>query len=512
MKQKEKDTGIVILRGLSYIFVIWMIGICPLFMRNKFYDIAAAKVDFIRVSSIVFIVLILIMEVIRRWFWKEKIVFNKKITPEIIFAGMLLTAAGISAIAGGNLAESFWGPSGRRFGMFMLLLYIVVYFIIGRYLKANTGLIWIFLVANTLVFLIGILNFWGVDPLGTYDRAYNIFIGTIGNINIYSSYICLIVPAGMVLYYLCDMGFSKIIYTVFLITGFYSAYATNTDSWILGIGAGFFVLLWFALKDTQSMKKYYCLCGIFWFSSVLVKISMIAGNILGTTSNFVYAFSNLKLQNIMINEYVLLAEAILLLVLLIVNKGAEKEKIKICYSKWRKIIFAGIAVCFLGFLVLVIAVNIWAEWGVKAGLGMLQLTDGFGSSRGYIWKSTISIFKEQPLIKQIFGCGMNCFWEGMPVKYQNEMMQYFGARLLDAHNEFLQYLATAGIVGAIGYFGFLIRHIYLWWKKAAENPLLIIGVVTVCSYLVQGLVNNPSVFVTACLFIFVGIMKSIERT
>lgn len=511
MKQQKKDTGIVILGGLTYIFVVLMVGICPLFVRNKFHDILLAKVDFIRVSAIVFIILVIITEIVRKWIWKEKLDYGKRVTPEMIFSGVFLVAAGFSAIYGGNLAESFWGNSGRRFGMFVMLLLIAVYFIIGRYFQANTGLIWIYLIANSLVLSIAILNFWGVDPLGMYDGAYTIFIGTMGNINVYSSYICLILPIAMVLYFLCDTTFSKVTYGIFLIIGFYGAYATNSDSWILGIGVSFIVLLWFGLKNAETMKKYYQLWGLFFLASLLIKTTIYIGTIFGITSPFIKAFSGMKLQNMMINGYVLLVEGILLILLLMVNRGAKKEKIKIHYFKWRKIIFLIIGLCICGFLILVTVVNILGKWEDGSALGMLLLTDEFGSGRGYIWKFTMRMFKEQSLIRQIFGCGMNDFWNGISVEYQTEILNRLGARLLDAHNEFLQYLVTTGVAGVAGYFGFLFYHLYSWWKKYAENPILIMGIVTLCSYFAQGLVNNPQIFITACLFVFLGIMKSIER-
>lgn len=511
MKQQKKDTGIVILNGLTYIFVVLMVGIGPLFVKNKFHDILLAKLEFIRANAIIFIILVIVIELVRKWIWKEKLDYEKKVIPEMIFSGMFLIAAGFSAIYGGNLSESFWGSSGRRFGMFIMLLFIAVYFIIGRYFQANTGLIWIYLITNSLVLAIAILNFWGVDPLGMYDGAYTIFIGTMGNINVYSSYISLILPIAMVLYFLCDTVFSKVIYGVFLIIGFYGAYATNSDSWILGIGVSFIILLWFALKNTETMKKYYQLWGLFCLAGLLIRGTIYIGTVFGITSPFIEAFSGMKLQNMMTNGYILLAEGILLILLLMVNKGAEKEKINIHYSKWRKIVFLVIGLCICGFPILVTAVNVLGKWKNGSVLGMLLLTDEFGSGRGYIWKFTIGMFKEQPLIQQIFGCGMNDFWNGMSVEDQTVILNHFGARLLDAHNEFLQYLVTTGVVGVAGYFGFLFYHISSWWKKYAENPILIMGVVTVCSYLAQGLVNNPQIFITACLFVFLGIMKSIER-
>lgn len=57
------------------------------------------------------------------------------------------------------------------------------------FLKVGMGLIWTFLISNILIFIIGILNFWGIDVLemkvGLIKSQYAVFQSTIGNINFF---------------------------------------------------------------------------------------------------------------------------------------------------------------------------------------------------------------------------------------------------------------------------------------------------------------------------------------
>ena len=84
-------------------------------------------------------------------------------------------------------------------------------------------------------------------------------------------------------------------------------------------------------------------------------------------------------------------------------------------------------------------------------------------------------------------------------------------KLVDAHNEFLQFLVTTGVFGVVGYFGLLISTVVSSAKKYLEKPIMLLGIVVPCGYMAQGMVNNPTVFLTPYLFLMLGIIKSLEK-
>ncbi|MFP3155822.1 O-antigen ligase family protein [Lachnospiraceae bacterium ZAX-1] len=145
-------------------------------------------------------------------------------------------------------------------------------------------------------------------------------------------------------------------------------------------------------------------------------------------------------------------------------------------------------------------------------IGALKLEDSFGSNRGYIWKRTVWEWRELPLIDKLSGVDLNRFPAFINKTYRTEMPTVLGkVMFLDAHNEFLQFLVTTGLLGVVGYFGMLVSSVVRFWKLAKERPILLIGSVTALSYLMQGLVNNPQTFTTPLLFVFFWIMENIAR-
>ena len=108
------------------------------------------------------------------------------------------------------------------------------------------------------------------------------------------------------------------------------------------------------------------------------------------------------------------------------------------------------------------------------------------------------------------GWGPNCFHQFL-YQYQGEELAAYGGRIVDPHNEWLLFLSITGITGAVSYFGLLISTAADAGKMARSCPIMMMGTVMLCSYMAQGMVNNPTVFLTPNLFLFLGILKSLER-
>lgn len=526
MVQKEESALQILLQGIVGLFAILMIGVFPLFYQDNYIDILRAKLLFFRVSAFGLLGVVSVLSTVG-WLQKKRKRTRKEDVPkergnrwnlEFIFCGVFMLAILLSTVFSEYAKEAWLGTGGRRLGGEVLLLCVMVYCITAKFMRPDMGLIWILLISNSLVFLLGILNFWGVDVLHMYDDLaqyqHDYFLSTMGNINVSANYACLILPVVMVLYYLSETAYSRRVYGGFLILGFYETYLTLSDSWILGIGVSYLVLLWFSLKEHRQMKHFLSTCSLFFISSLLLRVTLWAGSVWEADSPMFLRFQELALQNRMTGVYGLLVMGILWAGSSIFLKYVEKNGKTIHFIQWRRIIFSLLGMVIVIGIVLFLLANsdsgrMWegkAEW-----LNRLKLQDSFGSNRGYIWKRTLHAWCRLSTKQKIFGFGLNCFQQFIDTGYGEEIRLLYTAPFADAHNEMLQFLVTTGILGVTGYFGLLISAAVLYGKKASRFPILMMGTVTICSYLAQGMVNNPQIFTTPLLFLFLGIMKSMEK-
>lgn len=529
MEQQAKQKKSIICelqKTVSGFFVILMLFFFPLFYQNKYFNIREAKLQFFHVCSIGLVILTAIFAC-AGWLEKKR-AEGEKVRPEqeeqslkemlsqmqvtSWFAVVFFLAVILSTVFSVYPEESFYGRDGRMLGAIVFLLCILVYGILGKYLKPGIWMAWIFLISNTIVVMISVLQFWGLDFLHMSENVADVtsFVSTIGNKNAYAGYLCMILPVGMVLYYLSEMPFSKIIYGLFLVLGFYGAFVTTADSWILGVGISFVVMLWFSLTDNHKMKHFLELCMLFWISSLIVKISIAVGQAQNIITDFSYVFGTLKIQNFMINGYVLLAEAILFIGGIWWIGFAEKRNMDPPYQKIRKWFFTVSAIIVgIGIFLFLIA-NFWGnkQWdGVFGWINHLKLQDDFGNGRGIMWKQTVKNWIELEPWRKFLGYGVNCFDQ---FYHQNgDVVETI--KTIDPHNEFLLFLSIMGVFGTIGYFGLLISTIVSAAKMSDQYPVMMMGTVMLCSYLAQAMVNNPTIFITPNLFLFLGILKSIER-
>jgi O-antigen ligase len=122
----------------------------------------------------------------------------------------------------------------------------------------------------------------------------------------------------------------------------------------------------------------------------------------------------------------------------------------------RKIVLIAAA----GSLVLVILGSVLLLGGNESlfrGIGVTQIQDGVSNGRAHFWSIALKIFLEHPIL----GAGLEAF--GVAFTKHDTWNGLF--RVEQAHNEYLQTLADAGIVG----FACVVAFIYLLFKKGLRT-------------------------------------------
>ncbi len=84
----------------------------------------------------------------------------------------------------------------------------------------------------------------------------------------------------------------------------------------------------------------------------------------------------------------------------------------------------------------------------------LLIDDEWGTHRGYIWRIGIECYMKYSPLRKMFGSGPDTF--GIVTQsYYREMIERYYEIFDSAHNEYLQYLITIGIVGLFSYLFFI---------------------------------------------------------
>lgn len=474
-------------------FLVAMVGIFPFFYLNNYINITEAKLMFFKANTLIMLLVGLCFYIIG--FIQNRKNTNKKrnrtmsVTTALgmVFIVVICISCALSPIG----AESFWGEQGRRMGGQVLLLCVMGYFSISCYYQTFQGLIWLFLIANSMEWILIILQFFGIDLLHMYDNLiehqHSYFMGTMGNVNITAGYTCVALAIIMSLYFLSVTKFSRYCYGGVLMLGFYAAYATQSQSWVLGVGAAAIIILWSGLESGEKLKTVGELWFIFLATSILVKIMVAWSLAFGNPSTAVQYFAKDELFKILLSNELLIAQGILLTLLFFWCHRFQNHK----KCVFRRILIIAcitvvLAVCFIIF----------------------PTDDSFGSNRGYIWRITFEEFRNLPILQKLFGYGPNGFLQFIDRNHAEEMRSLYEQPFIDAHNEAIQFLAVTGIVGMVSYMGMQISMMVRCAKDYSHNPIALVGLTGIAAYLAQGLVNNPQIFITPLLFIFMGIMES----
>ena len=91
------------------------------------------------------------------------------------------------------------------------------------------------------------------------------------------------------------------------------------------------------------------------------------------------------------------------------------------------------------------------------------------------------------------------------------MINRHGSVFDNAHNEYLNYLVTVGILGAAAYIAALVSLVVRCVKRCKDNAGILIVIVVVTSYCAQALFNIATPIVTPYLLVFLGIGEAYLR-
>lgn len=489
--------------GIMAVFTFVVLAVFPLYYHNYYFDILKAKYKFYWITVVAMAVICLIVALVflfvdrmeydgvntKRFFSHFRFDSLKKQPAAYKFLILFLILAAISTLLSDYKFESFWGNEGRFSGLFLISLYALGVFMIGKLGKIKKWYLDLFLLSGVLVCLFGITDYFRMDLLhwkaGVTSTQADSFTSTLGNINTYTAYVALVLGVACGLFTTEKNIFRNIWYFIVLLIGFFAIITGQSDNAYLALGAVFalFPLALFATR--KGIIRYITVIAS--FMSVIKVIDEInkkmAEKVIGLSGIFDVLVRHKYLEVIVIALWLLVA--VLYIGDRVLMKDKEDKVGKWLRITWFCLIAAGVAA--------VIAVLYDANFGpnpekYSSLSGYLVFNDSWGTNRGYCWRIGWESYMQQPLIHKLFGFGPDTFGI-LTWPFRQDSLDTYGVFFESAHNEYFQYLVTMGPFTMIAYILFLVSSCARMFRYAKVQPWILAPLGATVCYGAQALVN-----------------------
>lgn len=486
---------------IAEIGLIILLGIQPIFMTNKYYNILASKYVLFCFTSIFCLALCIIISVIKTDFSNPRAIVNKakeQITSPDIVMMLFAVVSTVSCLNSDYFLAALGGGQGRKMGLVMNLCITFAYFFIVKYYKIKARTFYLISISLIIVCALAAVQFVGYDPFGLIATLTSVrkktFLSLIGNINVYSSYICLIAPFAMYMFCFTQEKFKSVFWCIISCFGYIGLFTANSDSGYLGMAAAFILLFLLSTKSENSFNRIWILILNFFIVAGIFRFITISYQ---DTLHPVTFLTRIVISNPVVIGGFFASSVIIYIMRLFKPNKTILKKIRLIFLGLFAIFATAIVILFICF----------SFFDTETPLGSfenyLRFSKNWGTGRGDIWLKAFKTFSELPLDKKLFGAGEDTFALVLSDHLGYSEILNGNSYYDNAHNEFIHYLLTIGIFGVTLYVMLAFYAIKTAVKSdnIIKNALLI----PIVAFLFQSTVNilqpitSPLVYVLFAL-------------
>lgn len=359
--------------------------------------------------------------------------------------------------------DTAWlGTDGWYMGFLPQLCFLLFYFCISRFTQRTdrVRLLLAMAVVSFVVFLLGILNRFGVNPLGMAYSGPD-FISTIGNINWYCGYWSVLFPlsAGVFLFGGEKNGGCgcrrRLLAGIALFAGFATGLSQGSDSGILALFALLFLCGCLSMENGEQLGKYMELLVIFCAAALMLGIVQLC---FPERNQYVTAAYRILVQKPFAP---VLGVGFAGLRFFWEHQKNKEQNMRHIKRLWR-CLACGLGVGLLLFVILVIRnTREPGSIGSLSGYSLFTFNEQWGSSRGATWTLGMQTWLSQDTLHRLLGVGPDCMaayiYSGADEALLAATQAVFGNhRLTNAHGELLSVLVNMGVLGLVGFAGMVI--------------------------------------------------------
>jgi len=490
------------------LMVILLLCIQPLYLNpERYFRLTYHKFMFFVVSvSIVLICAIII--------WAYRLIGKPRLLPRdrfeffdwavLLFAVVTFASALFSPFRDEiNVWVGIPEPGGRHDGAITQLFYVTVFFVVSRWYRPNVKDFVAFGISASLIGIIGILQFYGMDFLRLWpnhvpefhvENFFEIFFrSTLGNINIVSTYVCIATLLSGFLFIRMKSKWQPL-WLAASALNFWLMDLAGSDSGIVGVAVALFLAMPFIIESRKVLGR------------ALILMSSWAA---------VFTLQRLFFQVIIMESATVLSLLPFIAVLVIALAGGlllnkfSGEIDPAAPAKWKLGVLL-IVICVVSAFVAIEFAGREEQAHRESFAGRIlfearevmhgNVRDEMGSGRIHIWRNALRVVPNNPII----GSGPDTFYHAFP----DEAQGFMGAAFDTAHNEYIQILVAQGILGLLAYLVFLIGLIVTSVRRSFKNPIMMAVLAAFVGYCVQAFFNISLPIVSQVLWVFAGMLAN----
>ncbi|PKM74041.1 MAG: hypothetical protein CVU91_03085 [Firmicutes bacterium HGW-Firmicutes-16] len=479
---------------ITDIYILIMLFLFPLFTGFEGYaKVTFSKYLFFIIATTLWLVILIIFKLCAGRGLKAK-------APSLVGLLLLLYLAlcAFSAIFSPYMPSALVG-AGRYDGLITTFLSVGIFWGVSLYARPKRIYIYAAAAAVTINCVIAVLQILGLNPLwlfpGDYDfydagiKFTSTFFGTIGNADLFSAYICLILPIVSV-YYMTNAKRSLVLLSVAALLAF-CLFVCDVSAGILAIAVTALIASPIVIRNGERLRRALELFLLAAVAAFLAVSLIFTNGSSGVDVRFVFSHYS----------KVLTALTAVVTVLRFVLRKSEFRQTQLL------LFFSSLSVGAV-VLGLFAAYNWHGTNGTLYELSQVMhgnIQDSFGSSRILIWRKTLELVPEHLL----FGGGPGTLALRLDVNFSRfveETGNTLSSSVDNAHNDYLGILVNTGLLSMIVY---LIAQITSFAKAVKSNsPVLACLIFGLACYWVQAFFGLGLFLVSPLMWLFWGLLAS----